>query len=71
MGEMISNLYKIRWREEKSKYKKEEMMRYNGKVKSSREIKKQKWERKSWKKCNNSCGLTGRRKVSDFVLFFK
>ena len=41
MGEMISNLYKIRWREKKSKYKKEEMMRYNGKVKSSREIKKQ------------------------------
>ena len=41
MGEMISNLYKIRWRKEKSKYKKEEMMRYNGKVKSSREIKKQ------------------------------
>ena len=41
MGEMISNLYKIRWREEKSKYKKEEMMRYNGKVKSIREIKKQ------------------------------
>ena len=71
MGEMISNLYKIRWREEKSKYKKEEMMRYNGKVKSSREIKKQKWERKSWKKYNNSCGLTRRRKVLDFVLFFK
>ena len=39
---MISNLYKIRWREEKSKYKKEEMMRYNGKVKSIREIKRQK-----------------------------
>ena len=27
MGEMISNLYKIKWGEEKSKYKKEKMMK--------------------------------------------
>ena len=39
---MISNLYKIRWGEEESKYKKEEMLRkFNGQVKSSREIKRQ------------------------------
>ena len=39
---MISNLYKIRWGEEELKYKKEEMMKEVwGKVKSSREIKRQ------------------------------
>ena len=27
MGEMISNLYKIKWEEEESKYKKEKMMK--------------------------------------------
>ena len=27
MGEMISNLYKIKWGEEESKYKKEKMMK--------------------------------------------
>ena len=39
---MISNLYKIRWREEESKYKKEEWWRkFNGKIKSNRELKRQ------------------------------
>ena len=39
---MISNLYKIRWSEKELKYKKEEMMKEVwGKVKSSREIKRQ------------------------------
>ena len=33
MREMISNLYKIKWGEEESKYKKEKMMKSNSKVK--------------------------------------
>ena len=40
MEEMISNLYKIKWREEQSKYKKEKMMKkFDSKVESSEEIK--------------------------------
>ena len=32
MEEIISNLYKTRWGEEQSKYKKEKTMKFNGKV---------------------------------------
>ena len=35
MREMISNLYKIKWGEEESKYKKKKMMKCNGKIESS------------------------------------
>ena len=40
MEEIISNLYKIKWGEEVSKYKKEKMMKYDSKVESSGEIKR-------------------------------
>ena len=36
---MILNLYKIEWRVEESKQKKEKMMKYDNKVESSGEIK--------------------------------
>ena len=45
MREIISNLYKIKQGEEESKYKKENMMKYNGKVESRQEIKRQRWRR--------------------------
>ena len=41
-----SNLYKIKWGEEVLKYKKDNMMKCNGKVESSWEIKRQRWR---WK----------------------
>ena len=34
MEEMISNLYKIKWGEEESKYNIEKMMKYDSKVES-------------------------------------
>lgn len=41
----------------------------NKKVESSRKNKKAKREGKYWKKCNNRCGLTGKRRV--FFFFWK
>ena len=38
IGEMLSNLYKIKWEEEKLNYKKEKMMKCNGEVKSNEEV---------------------------------
>lgn len=38
----------------------------NKKVESSRKNKKAKREGKYWKKCNNRCGLTGKRRVFFF-----
>ena len=45
MREIISNLYKIKQEEEESKYKKEKMMKCNGKTESSCEIMRQRWRR--------------------------
>ena len=41
MSEIIPNLYKLIWEEEKLKFKNEENMKCNSKVDSSRDIKKQ------------------------------
>ena len=44
---MLSNLYKIKWEEEKLNYKKEKMMKCNSEVKSNEEVKR---EGKCWRK---------------------
>ena len=71
MREIISNLYKIKWGEKESKYKKEKMMK-NVMVKQRVVGDKEEKEGKGWRKCNSKCGLIGRRKVFFlFYLFFK
>ena len=67
IGEMLSNLYKIKWEEEKLNYKKEKMMKCNGEVKSNEEVKR---EGKCWRKCNRRCGLIGKRGGFFFFFFF-
>ena len=64
IGEMLSNLYKIKWEEEELNYKKEKMMKCNSEVKSNEEVKR---EGKCWRKCNRRCGLLGKR--GGFCLF--
>ena len=64
---MISNLYKIKWVEEESKYKKEKMMReVQQKSKKQLEDKEANMQEKSQKKYNSRCELLGRGRVFFF-----
>ena len=66
---MISNLYKIKWVKEESKYKKEKMMReVQQKSKKQLEDKEANMQEKSQKKYNSRCELQGRGRV--FFFFF-
>ena len=69
MREIISNLYKIKWGEKESKYKKEKMMKCNEEVKSSGGGKEAKREVKCWREYNHRCGLIWRRKGFCCCLF--